>query len=174
MVLSEVRVGALDADSAHWDRFVEAAPDATVFHRAGWRTVVERSFGHRCYFLQAERDGRVTGVLPLVHLPSRLFGNRLISSGYGVYGGPVASDDASLEALNRAAEQLAEDLGVGYLEYRLRRPSRPPLGAQFRVVRNFSQASCAGSRRQSPRRAAQAAGDDPQGARARAQDRARP
>ena len=120
----KVRVARLDdASSAPWDRFVEAAPEATFFHRAGWRTVIERTFGHACHFLQAERDGRITGVLPLVHVTSRLFGNRLISSAYGVYGGPVASDDASLEALNRAAEQLAEDLEVGYLEYRLRRRS---------------------------------------------------
>ncbi len=122
--MSEVCVAPLDdASIVPWDRFVEAAPGATFFHRAGWRTVVERSFGHSCHFLQARRDGRITGVLPLVHVSSRLFGSRLISSAYGVYGGPLASDDASLEALNGAAEQLAEALEVGYLEYRLRRPS---------------------------------------------------
>lgn len=108
---------------ALWDRFVEAAPDATFFHRAGWRTVIERGFGHPCHFLLARREGRITGVLPLVHVSSRLFGNRLISSACCVYGGPVASDEASLEALNRAAAHLAADLEVGYLEYRLRRPS---------------------------------------------------
>jgi hypothetical protein len=112
-----VRVARLDeAWRASWDSFVEAAPDATFFHRAGWRTVIEGTFGHACHFLQAERDGRITGVLPLVHVTSRLFGDRLISSAYGVYGGPVATDEASLEALNRAAERLAGDLGADYLE----------------------------------------------------------
>jgi FemAB-related protein (PEP-CTERM system-associated) len=111
---------------ALWDRFVEAAPNATFFHRSGWRTVIERSFGHPCHFLLARQGGRITGVLPLVHVCSRLFGNRLISSACCVYGGPVASDEASLEALNRAAVQLAADLEVGYLEYRLRRPSPRP------------------------------------------------
>ena len=65
------------------------------------RTVIERSFGHGCHFLQARCDGRITGVLPLVHVSSRLFGNALISNAYGVYGGPVASDEASLQALNK-------------------------------------------------------------------------
>ena len=138
MPAPEVRVTRLDhACSAAWDRFVEAAPDATFFHRAGWRTVIEGTFGHACHFLQAERDGRITGVLPLVHVTSRLFGNRLISSAYGVYGGPLASDDASLEALNRAAEQLARDLEVGYLEYRLRRRSSRPWASNSALYATF-------------------------------------
>ena len=127
MAVATVRVEPLDDTSAAlWDRFVEAAPDATFFHRSGWRTVIERSFGHPCHFLLARQGERITGVLPLVHVCSRLFGNRLISSACCVYGGPVASDEASLQALDRAARQLTEDLEVDYLEYRLRRPSRRP------------------------------------------------
>jgi FemAB-related protein (PEP-CTERM system-associated) len=123
----EIRVVPLkSASAAAWDRFVQSAPNATFFHRAGWKEVIQRSFGHSCYFLQAKREGRTTGVLPLVHLRSRLFGNALISNAYGVYGGPVASDDASLAALNQAAEGLAAKLGVDYLEYRLRSPSILP------------------------------------------------
>ena len=92
-----LRIESLNgADAAAWDRFVHAAPGATFFHRAGWKQVIERSFGHPCHFLQVKRDDRITGVLPLVHLSSRLFGNALISTAYGVYGGPLASDEASL------------------------------------------------------------------------------
>jgi FemAB-related protein (PEP-CTERM system-associated) len=124
---AEPRIEALtDGGGAAWDRFVDGAADATFFHRAGWKEVIERSFGHDCYFLQAKRDDRITGVLPLVRLSSRLFGDALVSSAYGVYGGPVASDAASLQALNGAAVRLAGELGVDYLEYRLRAPSPLP------------------------------------------------
>ena len=119
------RVEALD-DAAAWDRFVHSAAGATFFHRAGWKEVIERSFRHHCHFLQAKRDDRITGVLPLVHVSSRLFGNALISTAYGVYGGPLASDEASAQALNQAAMQLAGRLDVDYLEYRLRVPSDLP------------------------------------------------
>jgi FemAB-related protein (PEP-CTERM system-associated) len=123
----EIRVVPLNSATAVlWDSFVESAPDATFFHRAGWKEVIERSFGHRCHFLQARCDDRITGVLPLVHVSSRLFGNALISNAYGVYGGPIASDEASLQALNQAAVRLATELGVDYLEYRLRAPSLLP------------------------------------------------
>jgi FemAB-related protein (PEP-CTERM system-associated) len=124
---SEIRIEALNgAAVAAWDRFVLAAPRATFFHRAGWKEVIERSFGHDCHFLQAKSDDRITGVLPLVHVSSRLFGKALISNAYGVYGGPLASDQASLQALNEAAVRLAGQLNVDYLEYRLRTPSLQP------------------------------------------------
>lgn len=121
-----VRVEALSDAATEWERFVGEAPDATFFHRVGWKTVLERSFGHRCYFLEARREGRTTGVLPLTHLSSRLFGNALISSACCVYGGPVVSDLESLRALDQAATELADALAVDFLEYRLRRPSGRP------------------------------------------------
>jgi FemAB-related protein (PEP-CTERM system-associated) len=125
------------AGAAAWDRFVESAPNATFFHRAGWKEVIQRSFGHSCYFLQANCDSHTTGVLPLVHLRSRLFGNALISNAYGVYGGPIASDDASLGALNQAAVGLAAKLGVDYVEYRLRSPSILPWVRNSRLYATF-------------------------------------
>ena len=134
----EIRVVPLNsADAAAWDHFVESAPNATFFHRAGWKEVIQRSFGHRCYFLQAKCEGRTTGVLPLVHLRSRLFGNALISNAYGVYGGPLASDEGSLGALNQAAVGLAAKLGVDYLEYRLRSPSVLPWVRNSRLYATF-------------------------------------
>ena len=30
-----------------WDDFVADCPEATFFHRAGWKPVIERSFGHQ-------------------------------------------------------------------------------------------------------------------------------
>lgn len=107
-----------DADVARWDAFVMGAPDATFFHRAAWRGVVESVFGHRTHFLYAERAGRIVGVLPLARQKSRLFGDALISLPFCVYGGVVADDRAAADALLDAAEARATDLGVGHLECR--------------------------------------------------------
>jgi len=131
-------VGTLsDAWIVAWDQFVENSPSTTFFHKAGWKTVIERSFGHRCHFLFTSQGARVTGVLPLVHIDSRWFGKALISLGFGVYGGPVAETAAELAALDRAAQDLAQDLAVDYLEYRLKSasdrgwPGRADLYATF-------------------------------------------
>ncbi|MCP5279086.1 MAG: FemAB family PEP-CTERM system-associated protein [Thiobacillus sp.] len=112
-----VRV-ARPEDAAAWDAFVLAEPDATFFHRIGWKKVLERAFGHRTHFLLAERDGKVEGVLPLAEIDSRLFGHSLISTPFCVYGGIIAATPEAREALDQHAQALAQDLGVGHLEYR--------------------------------------------------------
>lgn len=109
-------------DHRRWDAFVHAAPGGTFFHLAGWKTVMERAFGHGAHFLYAERDGAIIGVLPLVHIDSRLFGSSLVSNAFCVYGGPVGDDGEALLLLDQAAVALAERLGVGHLEYRLMTP----------------------------------------------------
>ena len=106
------------ASAGHWDAFIAQCPEATFFHRAGWKEVIETSFGHDCPFLYAARAGEIAGVLPLVHVKTRLFGNGLISTGFTVGGGPAAIDDAARTALDRAAIALAEERGVDFLEYR--------------------------------------------------------
>ena len=60
-----VRVRELQpVDFPRWDEFVSGCPEATFFHRAGWKTAIERAFGHRTKFLYAEAGGRIEGVLP--------------------------------------------------------------------------------------------------------------
>jgi len=118
-VPAELRIRELDdGRSADWDRFVAHCAEATFFHRAGWQRVIEGSFGHRTHYLYAERDGAIEGVLPLVHIKSALFGSSLSSLAFCVYGGPVARNPQALDALDRAARALAEQLDVAHLEYR--------------------------------------------------------
>ncbi len=125
-VVEETVIKRLDDSAASkWDAFVESCDSATFFHRAGWKKVLEESFGHDCYFLYLEREGAIRGVLPLVHVHSRLFGNALISSAFCVYGGAAAFDAETEAALYVEAEKLAESLAVDYLELRLRAPVHP-------------------------------------------------
>jgi FemAB-related protein (PEP-CTERM system-associated) len=109
-------------EAARWDEFVLACPEATFFHRAGWKTVIERAFGHRTHYLLAERAGLIVGVLPLTEIKSRLFGHSLVSNIFCVYGGIATLDDAARIALDTAAQQLARELQVGHLEYRQLKP----------------------------------------------------
>lgn len=128
-----------DGEEALWDEFVSHCETATFFHRAGWRRVIERAFGHRCHFLMAERDGQVCGVLPLARIRSMLFGDALISLPFCAYGGIAAADDGAVQALDEAARALAEELGVGHLEYRHRRALHPDWPRKTQYV-TFSRA----------------------------------
>ncbi|WP_373889644.1 FemAB family XrtA/PEP-CTERM system-associated protein [Massilia sp. MB5] len=112
-------------ECARWDAFVQACPEATFFHRAGWQKVIERAFGHRCWFFYAERNGRIEGVLPLAQIKSRLFGHSLVSLPFCVYGGVAAISEEARALLDQAAEELAASLNPGHLEYRNFAPAHP-------------------------------------------------
>lgn len=103
-----------------WDRFVAEHPGGTFFHQAAWAGLIERVFGHRAYSVAAVRDGEVRGVLPLVHMRTRLFGNSLASLPFCVYGGPLAVDREASAALEAHAADLQRRLDVPALELRLR------------------------------------------------------
>ncbi|HKM71343.1 MAG TPA: FemAB family XrtA/PEP-CTERM system-associated protein [Stellaceae bacterium] len=125
-------------DEHRWDEFVLAHASGTFFHLSGWKRVIERAFGHRTYYLIAERGQTVTGVLPLTHVQSLLFGSSLISNAFSVHGGPIAEDAKSLRKLEAEALRLMDAIAVPVLELRnfsasrADWPSRKDLYASFR------------------------------------------
>jgi len=103
-----------------WDEFVSSSPSATFFHLRGWGRVVERVLGRECIYLAAYRGGKISGVLPVSRVRSRLFGDCLVSMPLAVYGGVCADDQASYARLLQEGGALADRLGVKYLELRNR------------------------------------------------------
>ncbi len=128
-----------DGDEAAWDAFVLSHPDATFFHRAGWRRVIEGIYRHRCHYLTARVDGRIVGVLPLVHVKSLLFGSALISTGFCVYGGIAAESEEAVAALGDAAAALGDRLGVDYVELRSAAPAMPSWRTKSGVYATFKR-----------------------------------
>ena len=121
-----------------WDAYVSTNPQGTFFHRAGWRSVIEQAFGHRTYYALAEQDGVITGLLPLVHIKSLLFGSKLVSVPFCVYGGPLATDPEISNALSKHSIELMRKVGAKLVEFRMREPglegwkTRSDLYATFR------------------------------------------
>jgi FemAB-related protein (PEP-CTERM system-associated) len=113
------------SEQDRWDAYVYAHPDATFFHRAGWKTVIQKAFGHRSYFYFVEQGGVITGVLPLAEIRSRLFGHSLTSLPFCAYGGIVADNETASRALDQAARALAQSINVDVLEYRALKPLHP-------------------------------------------------
>lgn len=109
---SDVRVGVWRDPSA-WDEFVLRARDGTVAHRWAWLDVVSGAYGHRVVPLAGVRDGALVGVLPLVHMRSRLFGHHLVSMPFLDTGGLCTDHDEAVDAaLSSAAANLAADCGA--------------------------------------------------------------
>ncbi|UXC91294.1 FemAB family PEP-CTERM system-associated protein [Sphingobium sp. RSMS] len=123
MMAGEMLVTALDLDDpaqrSAADKFVMAHPAGTPFHRPAWLTGVERGTGNRAHMLAAVApSGEMAGLLPLHHVKSALFGQALVSSGFAVDGGILASDPAAVPALAAACEGMARDGGIASVEIR--------------------------------------------------------
>ena len=111
---------AEDTDRASWETYVASRASATGYHGWVWRDVIERTFGHACFFIIARRAGshEISGVLPLVEIRSRLFGRTMTSLPFVNYGGVVADTDAVAESLVAFARGLAANRGCRHVELR--------------------------------------------------------
>ena len=118
-------------DREAWDSVVHNAVDAQVYHLYGWKELFENVFGHQCYYLIARNgDSRAVGVLPLVHLNSRLFGNFFVSVPCFNYCGILAESDSVFDALSQAAKDVAGCSGATHVELRHRGSVRSQLPAR--------------------------------------------
>jgi len=108
-------------DASHegaWRAFVQASPHASFYHRWEWRAINERCFGHQTCYLAAMEGSRMVGVFPIVRVKSLLFGNIACSMPFVNYGGPCGESDEIEQRLLDAAEVLADEWRVDYLEIR--------------------------------------------------------
>src|ERR1022692_2974640 len=101
-----------------WDQYVSSVGRGHLYHRWVWRQVIEQSFGHKPYYLTANENNTIRGVLPLVWMRSRLFGSFLVSIPFFSYGGILADTDEAREKLLASAEELARTLRATHIELR--------------------------------------------------------
>jgi len=103
-----------------WDGLLSRFEGSSFCHRYGWRTVLGDALGHESFWMVARESGsEVEGLLPLVRVRSRLFGDYLVSMPFLSYGGAVGSVRAR-RALEAWAADKASELGVDLLELRNR------------------------------------------------------
>lgn len=106
-------------EANYWDSLVQSSQNATSYHQAAWKSVISKSFGHDCHYLAAIDDkGQWQGILPLVHMRSRIFGNFLVSIPFVNFGGLLYKEELAAKLLLDEAEQLRRSFGATYVELR--------------------------------------------------------
>lgn len=117
-----LNVEPFEEDTEKWDTALAGFAGGSFCHRIGWRSVMEDALGHQSFWMVARGpEGTIAGLLPLVRVRSRLFGDYLVSMPFLNYGGAVGSDEARRLLAEWAAGKAAE-LGVDLLELRNRQP----------------------------------------------------
>lgn len=104
---------------AAWDQFVKNHPAATPYHFIRIRRFIEQTYGHTTHYCCAlAADGETLGVLPLVQLNSKLFGNFVVSVPYFNYGGLLANNQEAAKKLVAAANEWRQGIGASHIELR--------------------------------------------------------
>ncbi len=117
--INRISVSLLNSEQHEWNDYVAGNPAASIYHRAEWQILIKKTFGHEgFYFLARRANGDIAGILPLVRLKSRLFGDFLVSMPYFNYGGAIADQEFIEDMLMQAANEHATKLGVSHVEYR--------------------------------------------------------
>lgn len=114
---------ATDTDAQRWDDFVFGHPRASLYHSYRWREVITRSFAHQSfYYIATDATGHVQGILPIIRLRSRLFGDFGVSMPFFNYGGALSHSVDITTALLAYAVQEAKQCGLKHLEIRSTQP----------------------------------------------------
>ena len=95
------------SDKSAWDGYVHSHPQSTLYHLSGWKDVIEKTYGHKAFYLMAvkhetweQADNKsdslsqiaqnskyktddpiiqIVGILPLFHLKHFNFEDKLIT-----------------------------------------------------------------------------------------------
>ena len=125
-------------DSTAWDSYVQSNASANPYQYFDWQTVINQAYSHRTYALAAIKRTKVSGldtnrlppnfrfgkqnpiigILPLVHLESRIFGSRLVSMPFLDHGGLLANNNQAEVDLIASAIKLGRKLKARSIELR--------------------------------------------------------
>ncbi len=108
-----------DKMTKQWDDFVLQHPDGWHYHLIGWREVIKRTYGHVGNYISAiDNYGKIHGLLPLVMIKSRIFGNSLTSLPFVDYAGLISNNNETSEAIIKSSMDFAQSNGLEFVELR--------------------------------------------------------
>ncbi len=105
-------------DRQAWDSYAAGHPESTHCHLSGWKDVIENTYGHKTFYLLAEEDAKIVGVLPLVHVRTPFWGTILCSMPFLNYGGILSDSPQAAQGLLQETVRLASHLGARKIELR--------------------------------------------------------
>jgi FemAB-related protein (PEP-CTERM system-associated) len=107
----------------HWSEYVQTHTLSTFCHLYGWKKIIEDGFGYKSYYLVAENNNNVAGILPLFLVKSKIFGAYLVSMPFMDYGGILGDNQEALDKLLTEARRIGKIEEVDFLELRHNYPN---------------------------------------------------
>jgi len=107
-------------DKNNWDAYVRNHPEASAYHLWAWKDSIIEAYNHKGYYLVAEKDSQIYGVLPLIHMKLPLLQDQLVALPFCDVGGPLVNSPDIVPLLLSKAVSLKCSLGARKLEIRSR------------------------------------------------------
>jgi CelD/BcsL family acetyltransferase involved in cellulose biosynthesis len=109
-----------ELDDRAWLAFVEAAPDATVFHHPTWTRAIASTYGYRAFVVTVPSRGArdIDAGISVIETVSPMRHRRWVALPFTDVCAPLAGDESSRAALARELDHLRSAAGVAELEVR--------------------------------------------------------
>ncbi len=117
-----------------WNEFIDQNDQASFYHLLGWKSVVERCFKYKTFYLMAKNNNKIEGILPLILCDHIIFGRRLISMPFLNFGGICALTPEAETSLIQKAKLLTHKTKAKYLELRHTRRTEESLQVKTNKV----------------------------------------
>ena len=105
-------------DRKMWDGYVAQHPDSSPYHLFAWKSAVEQAYGWKGYYLLAENEGEICGVLPLVKMSTPLCAWQLVALPYCDVGSVLSDTQEMEECLVGEAVMFAKKIRAQVIDLR--------------------------------------------------------
>ena len=101
-----------------WLLYLEAHPDATVFHHPRWIGTLQETYGFIQRSIAAVRNGSICGILPILEIDSRITGRRAVCLPFTDFCEPLADDSEVVVSMLNRVRILTLEHGWKFVEIR--------------------------------------------------------
>jgi FemAB-related protein (PEP-CTERM system-associated) len=109
---------ATPADQEEWDSFILSHPHASPYHFFAWGAAITQAYGHKSYSLMARQEGRLVGVLPLVHLKLTFLVNEFIALPFCDVGNCLSVNSDVEKKMLEETQSLSKQLKIKNIQLR--------------------------------------------------------
>ncbi len=109
---------ATPTNQQEWDAFVQATPNASPYHLFAWGSAITEAYGHKPYYLMARQNGKLLGILPLIHLKLPFLLNQLVALPFCDVGNCLTTDSSVQGKLLAEAQKLTKHLKCKNIQLR--------------------------------------------------------
>ena len=124
-----------------WNQYVLSDPNACIYHLWEWGEVISETYNHKKYYFVIKKDRDIIGIMPLIHIQSILFANKLVSLPFCEYGGPLIAahldpsiTEHAIKTLSKKLITLTKISKIDYLELR----QLPPVLSRLTSLTDFT------------------------------------